>query len=56
MEHLEKVEDLENRIKEIIFKEVIPGDPYVGLDEESVDDACDEIIDLLRNKFMVFFK
>lgn len=52
-ELIENIDELRDNIKEIIQENIRIDDPYCGF--EGADDATDEIIDLLKNNFMLFF-
>lgn len=51
---MEKIEELKNEIEETIKNNISTGNPYEGID--GIEETSEEIIDLLRNKFMVFFE
>ncbi len=51
---MEKIEELKEEIKEIIKENIFSEDPYCGV--IGIEGSVEEIIDLLKNKFMVFFE
>ena len=51
---MEKFEELKEEIKEIIRINIGSDDPYCGV--LGIDEASDEIIDLLKNEYMITFE
>lgn len=54
MGKIEDKDDLRDEIVRILEDMLAADDPYCGID--GIEDSADEIMDLLKNTFMVFFK
>lgn len=51
---IEDKDDLRDEIVRILEDNLAGDDPYIGID--GIEDSASEIMDLLKNTFMVLFK
>jgi len=52
MESIKNIENLRERIKDVLDEEISSEDFYCGI--IGIEEATDEIMNLLRNNFMLF--